>query len=245
MATAIDGKNEVSRSYFKNVFQPIADHRIGVRHFAHEPPTASSITTTDRINTNTQLPTSEQRKKMATKGAAQQISTSEYEREAVEYTTQMVEQLNATVRRDPSIGAKSTFFQDAKNLEQGIPVFQGKHTRFVYDDEEEEIVDAVDVTREAIEAGPYVRTVEDLENEEDDDDEAEHYGEKQGEQEQDAGVTNEFYPEEQDEEDDEDTEMASELDENAVAALLEDVAMELASVALDEKALLDGAKTKH
>lgn len=174
--------------------------------------------------------------------AAQQISRDEYERQAVEYTTQQVEQLNADVRAQPAIGARSAFFQSAKNIEQGIPVFQGKHTRFVYDDDEEEIVDAVDVTQEAISAGPYVRTVEDLEHDGDDEEEEE---EEAGEEGQDDAVANQFYPEEGDESDDDaDMQMSDDVDDVDMASLLEDVAMELASVALDEKMLMDSADAK-
>lgn len=177
-----------------------------------------------------------------TSGAAQQISLEEYERQAVEYTTQQVQQLNANVRQQPALGAKSTFFQSEKNIEQGIPVFQGKHTRFVYDDEEEEIVDVVDVTQEAISAGPYVRTVQDLENDGEDDDEEEEEGDYEAEE--DDAVANQFYPEEDESDDAADVQMTTEAEDFDMASLLEDVAMELASVALDEKMLMDSADAK-
>ncbi|GAB9472710.1 hypothetical protein Gpo141_00009882 [Globisporangium polare] len=178
-------------------------------------------------------------------GAAQQISREEYERQAVEYTTQQVQQLNANVRQQPALGAKSTFFQSEKNIEQGIPVFQGKHTRFVYDDDEEEIVDAVDVTQEAISAGPYVRTVEDLDNDDEADEEEEGDDEDDEEAGDDDAVANQFYPEEEDESDgDADMQMAPDAEDFDMASLLEDVAMELASVALDEKMLMDSANAK-
>lgn len=178
-----------------------------------------------------------------TSGAAQQISINEYERQAVEYTTQQVQQLNTNVRQQPALGAKSTFFQSEKNIEQGIPVFQGKHTRFVYDDDEEEIVDVVDVTQEAISAGPYVRTVQDLEKDGEDDDEEEEEGDYGAEEEDDA-VANQFYPEEDESEDAADVQMTTEAEDFDMALLLEDVAMELASVALDEKMLMDSADAK-
>lgn len=186
--------------------------------------------------------------------SAQQISRDEYERQAVEYTTQQVEQLNADVRSDPALGAKSTFFQNELNIRNGIPVFQGKHTRFVYDDDDEEIVDAVDVTQEAISAGPYVRTIEDLEHDDEDDEDDDFEGdgeyayddedvEVDGEQlddgELDDAVSNKFYDEHEDEQ------MDAPLDDNDVAAMLEDVAMELASVALDEQTLLARAQTQQ
>ncbi|KAJ0401624.1 hypothetical protein P43SY_006003 [Pythium insidiosum] len=134
---------------------------------------------------------------------AQRISADEYERQAVEYTTAMVEQLNAAVREDPSIASQSSFFQDPLNVKRGLPVFQGKHTRFVYDDEEEEIVAAVDATEHPA-PGPRVRTVADLpdmsdEEEEDEEEDEEEYEEDEEEYdeeegaEDDLGVENAFY----------------------------------------------------
>ncbi|KAG1687011.1 hypothetical protein DVH05_005751 [Phytophthora capsici] len=162
----------------------------------------------------------------------QQISAAEYERQAVEFTTQEVERLNAAVRAQPEIGARSEFFQDEENVAKGLPVFQGKHTRFVYDDDEEEIVAAVDVTQEALNSGPVVRTVaeldEDIEEEEEDYEEEEEY-----EEEQDEAVQNHFYSAEQ--------EGGMVVDDAHVNALMEDVEMEMAAVAIDEQKLLHAA----
>jgi hypothetical protein len=129
-------------------------------------------------------------------GPVEKISNEEYERQAVEYTTRMVNELNEKVRANPSIGAKSNFFQDQKVL----PVFQGKHIRFCYDAEEKEIVDAVDVTNEP-KAGPQVRTVVDLSSDEDEDDEDSYYSEEEEAREEDANddfnIKNEYYPQDQ------------------------------------------------
>ncbi|KAE9011554.1 hypothetical protein PF005_g18611 [Phytophthora fragariae] len=166
---------------------------------------------------------------------AQQVSAAEYERQAVEFTTQEVERLNAAVRAQPALGARSEFFQDEENVAKGLPVFQGKHTRFVYDDEEEEIVAAVDVTQEALSSGPVVRTVAQLdadldeEEEEEGEEEDEYYEEEQ----QDEAVHNTFYTAP------DDGHMA--VDDAHVNALMEDVEMEMAAVAIDEQTLLAAA----
>ncbi|KUF76326.1 hypothetical protein AM587_10001682 [Phytophthora nicotianae] len=139
---------------------------------------------------------------------AQQISAAEFERQAVEFTTQEVERLNAAVRAQPEIGARSEFFQDEENVAKGLPVFQGKHTRFVYDDEDEEIVAAVDVTQEALNNGPV-----------------------------DEVVQNTFYDAEQ--------EGCMAVDDAHVNALMEDVEMEMAAVAIDEQKLLDAASQRQ
>lgn len=175
----------------------------------------------------------------ATGGSVQHISRDEFERQALEFTTQQVHQLNAAVRLEPAIGARSAFFQSEENVRTGLPVFQGTHTRFVYDDDEEEIVAAVDVTEEALRNNPLVRTVEDLESEDEDEEE-----ENEEENEEDRTVTNTFYQHAdraQDDSGEEDELMGMAGDESAVAALLEDVAMELAAVALDEQKLRDAA----
>ncbi|POM80382.1 hypothetical protein PHPALM_1787 [Phytophthora palmivora] len=159
---------------------------------------------------------------------AQQISAAEYERQAVEFTTQEVERLNAAVRAQPALGARSEFFQDEENVAKGLPVFQGKHTRFVYDDEEEEIVAAVDVTQEALDNGPVVRTVAEL----DEDIDSEEEEEEEGLEEQDEAVQNTFYS-------------AEEEGDAHVNALMEDVEMEMAAVAIDEQKLLNSAAQRH
>ncbi|TDH67833.1 hypothetical protein CCR75_007984 [Bremia lactucae] len=89
---------------------------------------------------------------------AEQISVADFEREALEFTEQEVKRLNAAVRLQPKLGARSDFFQDVKNVAKGLPLFLGKHTRFIYD-EQDDIVAAVDVTQEALNRGPLVRTV--------------------------------------------------------------------------------------
>ncbi|KAL4151214.1 hypothetical protein PRNP1_008231 [Phytophthora ramorum] len=164
---------------------------------------------------------------------AQQISAADYERQAVEYTTQQVAQLNAAVRAQPEIGARSEFFQNEENVAKGLPVFQGTHTRFVYD-EDEEIVAAVDVTQEALSHGPVVRTVaeldEDVDDEEEEEEEEEEYGEY--EEDQDEAVHNTFYN-------------AEEQGSMAVDALMEDVEMEMAAVAIDEQKLLNMAAQRQ
>ncbi|RLN31738.1 hypothetical protein BBJ28_00026346 [Nothophytophthora sp. Chile5] len=171
---------------------------------------------------------------------AQQISAAEFERQAVDFTTQAVERLNADVRATPAIGARSEFFQDEANVARGLPVFQGKHTRFVYDEEEDDIVAAVDVTQEALQSGPVVRTVAeldaDLEEEEDDDEEEE---EEEEEEYDDEAVHNTFYAAEGEQQD------GGRMDDAHVSALLEDVEMELASVAIDEQRLLQDAALKQ
>ncbi|KAG7395964.1 hypothetical protein PHYBOEH_002949 [Phytophthora boehmeriae] len=163
---------------------------------------------------------------------AQQISAAEFERQATEFTTQEVERLNAAVRAQPELGARSEFFQDEENVAKGLPVFQGKHTRFVYDDDEEEIVAAVDVTQEALNSGPVVRTVaeldEDLDEEEEEEDEEEDDG---------TGVTNTFYSAQEEE--------GMAVDDAHVSALLEDVEMEMAAVALDEYKLMASAAQRQ
>lgn len=179
---------------------------------------------------------------------AEQISAAEYERQAAEYTSEMVEQLNAAVRAQPALGARSGFFQDPANVARGLPVFQGKHTRFVYDDEDDEIVAAVDVTQEALHSGPRVRTVAELdadidgasdeeeEEEEEEYDEEEDYDDEEEAEQDGTGVHNEFYAPEGE---DNDEEMA--MDDAQVSALLQDVEMELAAVALDQRQLLSRA----
>ena len=173
---------------------------------------------------------------------AERIPVTEFERQAVDVTTREVARLNAAVRARPAIGARSTFFQDEQNVARGLPVFQGTHTRFVYDEGAgEEIVAAVDVTREALEDGPVVRTVAELdvdEEEEDDDDDEdgdEDWGEK--EEEEEDGMTGEL--------DavcsaDEGCAMVVE-DDVYVDTLMEDVEMEMAAVAVDERKLMDAA----
>ncbi|GLE00687.1 hypothetical protein PINS_up009475 [Pythium insidiosum] len=161
---------------------------------------------------------------------AQRITTEEYDRQAVEYTTAMVEQLNAAVRENPSIASQSNYFQDPQNVKRGLPVFQGKHTRFVYDDDEEEIVAAVDATEHPA-PGPRVRTVADLpdmSDEEDEEEDEEEYDEEEEEEEEydeedgdvdDVGVENAFYSLPTD----------GEVDPQ-LQQLLQDVTMELATV---------------
>lgn len=167
----------------------------------------------------------------------QQISQEEYDRQALEYTTAMVEALNADVRMQPEIGAKSAFFQDEENVKRGLPIFQGKHTRFVYDDDDEEIVGVVEVP-EAAQSGPKVRTVADLdsddEDEDEDFDEEEQEYDQEDEEEQDDAVANTFFSHPPGAEDED-----MQVDEASMGALLEDVAMELASVALDEQRMTD------
>ncbi|KAG7378240.1 hypothetical protein PHYPSEUDO_010394 [Phytophthora pseudosyringae] len=174
---------------------------------------------------------------------AQQISAAEYERQAVEFTTQEVTRLNAAVRAQPELGARSEFFQDEENVAKGLPVFQGKHTRFVYDEEEQQIVAAVDVTQEALGSGPVVRTVAELdedvdgaeaEEEEEEEEEEDYYGE---EEEQDDAVQNTFFNAEQG--------GAMLADDAHVNALMEDVEMEMAAVAIDEQYLLDAAARRQ
>ncbi|KAG3196227.1 hypothetical protein PC128_g7820 [Phytophthora cactorum] len=165
---------------------------------------------------------------------AQQISAAEFERQAVEFTTQEVERLNAAVRAQPEIGARSEFFQDKENVAKGLPVFQGKHTRFVYDEEEEEIVAAVDVTEEALNNGPVVRTVAELDEDVDSEEGEEEYDE---EEEQNEAVQNTFYNAEQ--------EGGMVVDDAHVNALMEDVEMEMAAVAIDEQKLLNAAAQRQ
>ncbi|TYZ58095.1 hypothetical protein PybrP1_006687 [[Pythium] brassicae (nom. inval.)] len=177
----------------------------------------------------------------ATGGSVQRISRDEFDRQALEFTTEQVQQLNVAVRLEPAIGARSAFFQSEENVRAGLPVFQGTHTRFVYDDDEEEIVAAVDVTQEALHNNPLMRTVEDLESEDEEDG-----GDDADAREEDDAVANTFYQHadggNDESGDDEDELMAAAGEESAVAALLEDVAMELAAVALDEQQLRDAAK---
>lgn len=167
---------------------------------------------------------------------AERISAAEFERQANEYTLEAVQQLNAAVRAAPEIGARSDFFANPENVEQGLPVFQGKHTRFVYDEDEEEIVGAVDVTEQALASGPRVRTVAELDadiedaEEAEEEEEQEEQEEEEEEYEDDTGVTNEFY-----EAEDEDEAMD---EHERVEAMLQDVEMELAAVALDQQQLL-------
>ncbi|CAH0488554.1 unnamed protein product [Peronospora farinosa] len=156
---------------------------------------------------------------------AEQISTAEFERQAVEYTTQEVQRLNTAVRAQPEIGARSEFFQHKENVIKGLPVFQGKHTRFVYDNEEEEIVAAVDVTQEALTNGPVVRTVAELDEEGED--------ENEEEEDEDEAAQNTFYSAGQ--------EGDMMMDDHYVNALIEDVEMEMAAVAIDEQNLMNTA----
>ncbi|RMX68619.1 hypothetical protein DD238_002922 [Peronospora effusa] len=167
---------------------------------------------------------------------AEQISTAEFERQAVEYTTQEVQRLNTAVRAQPEIGARSEFFQHKENVIKGLPVFQGKHTRFVYDNEEEEIVAAVDVTQEALTNGPVVRTVAELDEEEEDEDEEEE-DEDEEEEEEDEAAQNTFYSVGQ--------EGDMVMDDHYVNALIEDVEMEMAAVAIDEQNLMNTAAQKQ
>ncbi|GMF58383.1 unnamed protein product [Phytophthora fragariaefolia] len=170
--------------------------------------------------------------------SAQRISADEYERQAVEFTTQEVQRLNAAVRAQPELGARSEFFQHEENVQRGLPVFQGKHTRFVYDDEDEAIVTAVDVTQEALSSGPVVRTVAELDE---DVEEEELEEEEYDEEEQDEAVQNTFYDAELD------GHMAvDDAHVNAhVNALMEDVEMEMAAVAIDEQKLLTAAAQRQ
>ncbi|CAH0481166.1 unnamed protein product [Peronospora belbahrii] len=166
---------------------------------------------------------------------AQQISTAEFDREAVEYTIQEVQRLNVSVRVEPEIGARSKFFQHEKNVVKGLPIFQGKHTRFVYDEEEEEIVTAVDVTQEALNSGPVVRTVAELD--EDVEEEGEEEEEEGGGEEEDEAVRNVFY-------------VAGQMsdimvDDANVNAVMDDVEMEMAAVAIDEHKLIHAAAQKQ
>ncbi|KAF1795850.1 hypothetical protein GQ600_13390 [Phytophthora cactorum] len=128
---------------------------------------------------------------------AQQISAAEFERQAVEFTTQ-----------EPEIGARSEFFQDEENVAKGLP--------------EEEIVAAVDVTEEALNNGP-VRGKEEEEYDE--------------EEEQNEAVQNTFYNAEQ--------EGGMVVDDAHVNALMEDVEMEMAAVAIDEQKLLNAAAQRQ
>ncbi|EEY69112.1 uncharacterized protein PITG_05297 [Phytophthora infestans T30-4] len=164
---------------------------------------------------------------------AQQISAADFDRQAVEYTTQEVERLNAAVRAQPELGARSEFFQDEANVAKGLPVFQGKHTRFVYDDEEGEIVAAVDVTQEALNNGPVVRTVAELDEDVDSDDEGEEDAEGYDEEEDEA-VRNAFYSAD-----------GMAVDDAHVNAFMEDVEMEMAAVAIDEQKLLSAASQRQ
>jgi hypothetical protein len=164
---------------------------------------------------------------------AQQISAQEFKQQAVEFTTQEVERLNAAVRADPQLGARSEFFQSEENVAKGLPVFQGTHTRFVYDDEDEEIVAAVDVTQQALSSGPVVRTVAELDEDVDEEEAEENYEEE----EQDEAVQNHFYNAEQ--------EAAGSMMEDDVNALMEDVEMEMAAVAIDEQKLLNAAAQRQ
>ncbi|RLN46132.1 hypothetical protein BBJ29_001938 [Phytophthora kernoviae] len=164
---------------------------------------------------------------------AQQISAAEFERQATEFTTQEVERLNAAVRAQPALGARSEFFQDEANVAKGLPVFQGKHTRFVYDDDEENIVAAVDVTQEALSSGPAVRTVAELDEDLDEEEEEE----EEEEEDDGTGVHNTFYNAQEDE--------GMIVDDAHVSALLEDVEMEMAAVALDEQKLMTSAAQRQ
>ncbi|CAI5746641.1 unnamed protein product [Peronospora destructor] len=156
----------------------------------------------------------------------QQISAAEFERQAVEYTTKEVQRLNTAVRAQSEIGARSEFFQHKQNVAKGLPVFQGKHTRFVYDNEEEEIVAAVDVTQEALTNGPVMRTVAELDEDVDEE-----------EEEEDEAVQNTFYSAKQ--------EGDIRMDDPHVNALMDDVEMEMAAVAIDEQKLMNATAEKQ
>ncbi|CAI5717988.1 unnamed protein product [Hyaloperonospora brassicae] len=172
---------------------------------------------------------------------AERIPATEFERQAVEVTAREVARLNAAVRARPAIGARSTFFQDEQNVARGLPVFQGTHTRFVYDEEAgEEIVAVVDVTREALEDGPVVRTVAELdvdvgaEDDDEDRDEEEDRGEEEEEEEERTGELDAVCSA------DEGCAMVV-VDDVHVDTLMEDVEMEMAAVALDERKLMEAA----
>ncbi|CAI5717967.1 unnamed protein product [Hyaloperonospora brassicae] len=157
---------------------------------------------------------------------AERIPATEFERQAVEVTAREVARLNAAVRARPAIGARSTFFQDEQNVARGLPVFQGTHTRFVYDEEAgEEIVAVVDVTREALEDGPVVRTVAELDVD---------IGEEEEEEEERTGELDAVCSA------DEGCAMVV-GDDVHVDTLMEDVEMEMAAVALDERKLMEAA----
>lgn len=164
---------------------------------------------------------------------AERIPVTAFEREAVEFTTREVERLNAAVRAHPEIGARSEFFQDEANVVKGLPVFQGKHTRFVYVEEEgEEIVAVVDVTQEALDNGPVVRTVAEL----DEDIEEEEEGNEAEAEEETAGL-NVFCSRD---------EACSMVEDGVhVDTLMEDVEMEMAAVAIDERKLMDAAAKRQ
>lgn len=61
---------------------------------------------------------------------ARRVSKEEYDRQTVNLTTKMIEDLNEEVRKNPEIAKGSKFFQDENNILKGLPCFQGKHTRF-------------------------------------------------------------------------------------------------------------------
>ncbi|CEG35161.1 uncharacterized protein PHALS_13914 [Plasmopara halstedii] len=170
-----------------------------------------------------------------TKQYAQQISTSEYNRQAVEFTTQEVERLNAAVRAQPKLGARSEFFQDEENVVKGLPVFQGKHIRFLYD--EEEIVAAVDVTLEALNNGPVVRTVAELDENVDNEEEEEYDEDYNEEQDHDDVVRNTFYRK--------DKESDIDMSNEHIHTLVQDVEMELASLAFHEQDQLSPRRSKR
>uniref|UniRef100_A0AAV1UAK7 Uncharacterized protein n=1 Tax=Peronospora matthiolae TaxID=2874970 RepID=A0AAV1UAK7_9STRA len=167
---------------------------------------------------------------------AERIPVTAFDREAVEFTTREVERLNAAVRAHPEIGARSEFFQDEANVVKGLPVFQGKHTRFVYDEEEgEEIVAVVDVTQEALDNGPVVRTVAELDEDVDDEEEEEEGNEAEAEQE--TAGPNVFCSRD---------EACSMVEDGVqVDTLMEDVEMEMAAVAIDERKLMDAAAKRQ
>ncbi|KAF4028778.1 hypothetical protein GN244_ATG19542 [Phytophthora infestans] len=134
---------------------------------------------------------------------AQQISAADFDRQAVEYTTQEVERLNAAVRAQPELG---------------------------------EIVAAVDVTQEALNNGPVVRTVAELDEDVDSDDEGEEDAEGYDEEEDEA-VRNAFYSADQQD--------GMVVDDAHVNAFMEDVEMEMAAVAIDEQKLLSAASQRQ
>ncbi|KAK3265151.1 hypothetical protein CYMTET_26149 [Cymbomonas tetramitiformis] len=67
---------------------------------------------------------------------AKRISKSDFEKQSLDVTTKMIQELNEQVRKNPSVAKGSKFFANKENIVKGLPVFQGKHSRFEYDSDE-------------------------------------------------------------------------------------------------------------
>eukprot|EP00238_Polyblepharides_amylifera_P014365 CAMPEP_0196587858 /NCGR_PEP_ID=MMETSP1081-20130531/58834_1 /TAXON_ID=36882 /ORGANISM="Pyramimonas amylifera, Strain CCMP720" /LENGTH=205 /DNA_ID=CAMNT_0041910173 /DNA_START=90 /DNA_END=707 /DNA_ORIENTATION=+ len=82
-----------------------------------------------------------------TRSFAKKISLEEYENQSSELTKKMLLDLNESVRADPQTAKGSKFFSNKENILRGLPIYEGKHKRFVYEDETLVGEDAVEDSR--------------------------------------------------------------------------------------------------